>query len=382
MADERPYPTIRDVARRAGVSTATVSRVISGAATARPRTRARVVAAAEELGYRPSAIARSLKLRTTRTIGLLVTDIENPYFPEIVRAVEDAALEWGHMVLLCNGADDPAREAAYLELLAEGRADGIIVASSGLQERHADWLARAALPVVLVNCTAGGSHHPAILSDNRAGGRIAAEHVLALGHRRMAFLSAPWRNAAAAERLEGVRGALAKAGVLDGLIVAEGDARTGGGERAATEVLERAPNVTAFLCHNDLTAIGAVRALRRVGWRVPEDMSVVGFDDVALASLVEPPLTTIAQDKDTMGRWAVKRLLELIARRTARPARAGSTANGSVRPDVAAPADSTEQATAPGSAGPVLEPVLLPVELRVRGSSGPAPDRPAGVPDA
>ena len=174
-ADQRSEPTIRDVARQAGVSTATVSRVISGSVAGRPQTRALVLAAADALGYRPSAVARSLKLRTTQTLGLLVTDIQNPYYPEIVRAVEDAAFERNLAVLLCNGADDPAREETYLDLLVDRRVDGIIIASSGLQERHGAWLARRSMPVVLVNWAAADVPLPAILGDNRAGGRLATE---------------------------------------------------------------------------------------------------------------------------------------------------------------------------------------------------------------
>jgi DNA-binding LacI/PurR family transcriptional regulator len=354
----RPEPTIRDVARRAGVSTATVSRVISGTVAARPQTRARVLAAAETLGYRPSAVARSLKLRTTRTLGLLVTDIQNPYYPEIVRAVEDAALERNLAVLLCNGADDPGREETYLELLVDRRVDGIIIASSGLQERHGAWLARRSVPVVLVNWTAPDLQLPAILGDNRAGGRMATEHVLSLGHRRIGHLSAPARNAAAAERLSGIREALLGAGLDPGsLVVVEGDGQVAGGERAALELLDRMPAITAIICYNDLTAIGAVRALRARGLRIPADVSVVGYDDIALSAWVDPPLTTIAQRTSEMGGWAVRRLGELIGRADGAPSGDGSR--------VGAGGDGAE-----GSRGPL--PVILPVELRVRASTGPA----------
>lgn len=351
----RPEPTIRDVARQAGVSTATVSRVISGSVAARPQTRARVLAAAETLDYRPSAVARSLKLRTTRTLGLLVTDIQNPYYPEIVRAVEDAALERNLAVLLCNGADDPGREETYLELLVDRRVDGIIIASSGLQERHGAWLARRSVPVVLVNWAAPDLPLPAILGDNRAGGRLATEHLLSLGHRRIGHLSAPARNAAAAERLGGIGEALAGAGLDPGsLVVVEGDGQVAGGERAALELLERMPDITGIVCYNDLTAIGAVRALRARGRQVPADVSIVGYDDIALSAWVDPPLTTIAQRTSEMGRWAVRRLGELIGR-----ADGAASGDGS---RMGATGDGVS-----GSLGP--PPVILPVELRVRAST-------------
>ncbi|HXG39371.1 MAG TPA: LacI family DNA-binding transcriptional regulator, partial [Candidatus Limnocylindrales bacterium] len=222
-------PTIVDVARRAGVSTATVSRILSGAAQGRPATRERVLAAARELGYRPSGVARSLKLRSTRTIGLIVTDIENPFYPELVRAIEDAALERDQALLLCNGAEDPDREAAYLELLAERRVDGIIVASSGLTERHGRWLARAPVPVVLVNCALPDSRLPGIQTDNVAGARLATEHLLDLGHRAIAHVAGPPANAASGERRSGFLEALAARGLdPDAAIVVTGDGHAGG----------------------------------------------------------------------------------------------------------------------------------------------------------
>jgi len=345
MTAVEPVPrakTIRDVAERAGVSTATVSRVISGTTRVKPTTRAGVLAAVEALGYRPSGVARSLKLNSTRTIGLVVTDIANPYFPKIVRAVEDAALERGHAVLLCDGADDPSREETYLDLLIERRVDGIVIASSGLEERYREWLVRRPVPVVLVNCTARGAALPAILSDNRAGGRLAAEHVLDLGHRRIGHISAPSRNAAAGERLAGIRDAIR--GVPEAeLALVDGDGTVEGGEEATRLLLDRRPDPTAILCYNDLTAIGVVRALRERGRRVPADVSVVGYDDIPFSAWLEPALTTIAQDTSEMGRWAVERLVERIAGREPEPGADGV--------------------------------VLLPVQLRIRASTAPPPSR-------
>jgi LacI family transcriptional regulator len=329
---------MRDVAERAGVSTATVSRVISGTTGVRPATRADVMAAVEALRYRPSGVARSLKLRSTRTIGLVVTDIANPYFPKIVRAVEDAALERGHTVLLCDGADDPSREETYLELLIDRRVDGIVIASSGLEERYRDWLAGRSVPVVLVNCTARGAALPAILSDNRAGGRLAAEHVLDLGHRSIGHISAPSRNAAAGERLAGINDAIEAVDAAE-LAVVDGDGGVDGAEEATRALLDRLPGVTAILCYNDLTAIGVVRALRARNRRVPADVSVVGYDDIPFTAWFEPALTTVAQNTSEMGRWAVERLVGLIGGRHDPPAEA----------DV----------------------VLLPVILRVRDSTAP-----------
>jgi len=334
--------TISDVARRAGVSTATVSRVLSGIGQARPDTRARVLAAARDLGYRPSGVARSLKLRRTRTIGLIVTDITNPFFPQLVRAVEDAAREREFAVLLCNAAEDPEREAGYLEVLAGRRVDGIVVASAGLGARQAAWIARAPLPVVLVNAAAGASV-PTLLSDNVGGARLAVDHLIALGHRSIGHVAGPAGNAAAPDRLAGARLALEAAGLgADRLAVAEGDGHVAGGARATAELLAADPGLTAVFAYNDLSAIGALRALRAAGLRVPADVSVVGFDDVDLAAYADPPLTTVAQDIASLGRRAAERLFELVDG-DARPASAG--------------------------AGPTV----LPVRLVLRGSTAPPP---------
>ncbi len=348
--------TIADVARRANVSTATVSRVLAGLGHARPETRERILAAARELDYRPSGVARSLQRRSTRTFGLIVTDIENPYFPELVRAVEDAARAEGYTILLCNAADDPERESGYLDLLVERRVDGLIIAASSLGARHGEWLASPPLPVVLINTTALDVDLPSIQSDNRAGSRLAAVHLLDLGHRRFGYLMPPPRNVDAPERLAGVRDALAEAGLdPDSIAIVSGAPLVGGGEAAMLELLDRAPGTTAVLAYNDLMAIGALRAIRRRGRSVPGDVSVVGFDDVALAAYVDPPLTTLSQSTAEMGYWAVERLTERIRARGA-SADDGAVADGG-RVAVADPAPF----------------VMLPVRLEVRGSTGPAP---------
>lgn len=303
--------TIQDVAARSGVSTATVSRVLSGSVPARPQTRERVLAAARELAYSPSGVARALKRQETRTLGLLVTDLGNPFYPEVVRSVEEAAHERGYGLVLCNAADDPGREIAYLDLLVERRVDGIIVASSRATRRHVDALASAPIPVVLVNSGASGSGLPTIDTAHRRGARMAAEHVIALGHRRLAHVTAPASNAAAGQRVNGVRDAMRAAGLRsEDLCVVQGDGHVEGGANAAADVV--AAGATAIVCYNDLTAIGVLRALRMRGLRVPEDVSVVGFDDIEMAAWTDPPLTTVRQPVTEMGRLAVGWLTEAL----------------------------------------------------------------------
>ena len=337
--------TIADVARRAGVSTATVSRVLSGLGGARPATRARIETAARDLGYRPSAIARSLKLRTTKTFGLIITNIENPYFPQLVRAVEDAARLDGYALLLCNAADDPGRESFYLDLLVDRRTDGVIIAASSLGERHRAWLREARIPIVLVNALARGVRLPSVTSDNRNGGFVAAAHLLDLGHRRLGVLTAGRRNADAPLRQVGVRDAMSRAGLdPDALAMVVGDPGVVGGETAMSEMLDRHPGVTAIIAYNDLMAIGALRTVRARGGQVPRDVSVIGFDDVDVAAYVEPPLTTISQSTAELGRLAVRLLIDRVRDDLA----GGEPATAAVR-------------------------IVVPVRLHVRGSTGTPP---------
>jgi LacI family transcriptional regulator len=307
--------------------------VLAGVSRGRARTREQVFAAAHELEYTPSGVARSLKLRVTHTIGLVITDIENPFYPELVRAIEDRAHELGYSLLLGNSVEDPDREAAYLDLLASRRVDGVIVAAAGVAERHAATLAASAIPAVLVNCETADGSLPAAVSDNRGGGRLAAEHLLGLGHRRLGVVTVAQLDRSAIDRVAGVRDALEAAGI-DGstLACAAGERTVSGGQDAMHRLLARRPAVTGVVSHNDVMAIGALRALRAAGRRVPLDVSVVGFDDIELAAYVEPPLTTIRQDTALLGRWGVDHLVaQLDARARPRAADASAVVRAGVR---------------------------------------------------
>jgi LacI family transcriptional regulator len=295
--------TIDDVAARSGMSTATVSRVLSGSAPARPATRERVLAAARELDYRPSGIARALKRRETRILGLVITDVTNPFYPQIVRAVEEAAHARGYGILLADAGDDSARELEHLDLLVERRVDGIIVASSRMTRRHSARMRAVTVPVVLINATTGGGL-AAVTTAHRLGARRAAEHLLGLGHVRIGHISAPAEHAASRLRRQGVRDA------VDAVVV-DGDGGVEGGAQAVAALLRS--GVTGIVAYNDLTAIGALRGLRQAGALVPKDVSVIGFDDIEMAAWTDPPLTTIRQPTDALGQWAVDRLARVLA---------------------------------------------------------------------
>jgi DNA-binding LacI/PurR family transcriptional regulator len=342
VADRGTPPTMRDVASRAGVSTATVSRVLAGVGNPRAETAGAVLAAVEALGYRPSAVARSLRVRRTHTFGLIVTDIGNPFFPELVKAADDAARRCGYSILLGSAAYDEHRAVHYLDLMVGSRVDGMIVASSQLSAESWRWLAAAPVPVVVVNAEPVGLPISTITSDNTGGARLAAAHLVALGHRTIAYVRGPEGFTADLPRFEGFRAACREAGIAAGdLVEVRGDAQFEGGERAAAGLLASGAGITAIACHNDMTAIGVLRALRAAGRSVPGEISVIGCDDIAAASWVVPALTTVAQQKAEMGRLAVERLAAVL--------------------------DDPDGAGEPGT-------VRLPMLLRERESTGPAND--------
>lgn len=339
---DRPVPsTIRDVALRAGVSTATVSRVLAGIGNPKPDTAAAVLRAVEELGYRPSGVARSLRMRRTRTLGLIVTDIQNPFFPELVQAADLAARALDYSILLGSAAYDEHRAMHYLDLMVDRRVDGMIIASSQISDESLRWLISAPVPAVVVNAEPSRAPVTVITSDNVTGARTAVEHLVALGHIRIAYVQGAPSFTATASRLRGFRQAIAAAGLdPDAMPVLDGDGQVECGERAAAALMADHDDVTAVACYNDLTAIGVLRALRAAGRRVPADVSVVGCDDIAAASWVVPALTTIVQQKAEMGRLAVERLARVL-----------DDPDGAPPPEV----------------------VLLPMPLRIRESTAPAP---------
>lgn len=303
--------TIADVAERAGVSTATVSRVLTGADGVRETTRRRVLDAVEELDYRPSAVARSLRRQATATLGLIVTDITNPFYPELVRGVEDEAQDQGCSVLLCNSTGDPDREAAYLDLMIERRVEALIVASGGLTLRHTERLVGFPVPVVLVNVESPDDRLPAVASDDRAGAQMAVAHLQDCGYGPIAHIAGPDTAGRPSGRLEGV---LAATGG-EALVVA-GDGHFTGGRAATRKILAELGPPFGIFAHNDLSAVGALAALHVAGVEVPGEVGVVGFDDIALSAYANPPLTTVAQDKYAMGAWAVRAAQQQLNGRT------------------------------------------------------------------
>jgi LacI family transcriptional regulator len=343
VAERLTPATIRDVADRAGVSTATVSRVLAGIGRPRPETVAAVRNAAAELGYRPSAVARSLRMQRTRTLGLIVTDIQNPFFPELVRAAEVAARAVGYSVLLGSAAYDEHRTTHYLDLMVDHRVDGLIIASSQVSEESLRWLVASPVPVVIVNAEPSGIPLAMIASDNQAGMEMVVKHLVSLGHRRIAYVRGRPSFTADEPRLEGFRRVARAAGIAAAdAPELESDGLVGGGEAAVGRLLASRDDITAVACYNDVTAIGVLRGLRDAGRRVPDQVSITGCDDIDAASWVVPALTTAAQQKAAMGRLAVERIVAVLD-----------------DPDTAGPPSTT----------------TLPMTLMIRESTGPVPAR-------
>jgi LacI family transcriptional regulator len=305
MAPTRARATITDVASEAGVHPSTVSRVLNGHAgsTIRPATRERVLAAADVLGYRPSALARSLRLQRTLTLGMLVPDITNPFFSSIIKGAEDAARERGYNLILCNSEDQPEREAAYLRLLRERQVDGVLIASSQMADETIEGLRADSFPFVLVNRAAQDGEDLAVVVDNHAAAVEVVAHLAALGHRRVGHIAGPQNTTTGRDRREGYEAGVRAHGLAhEPALVVEADAFSeDAGDRALGIMLAGPARPTAVFAANDLIAVGMLQRLRRIGVRVPDDLSIVGFNDIPLAGLLEPALTTVRVPQLAMG---------------------------------------------------------------------------------
>jgi LacI family transcriptional regulator, galactose operon repressor len=312
--------TIRDVARRAGVSVATVSRVLNGSGLVREETRLRVEGAAAELRYSPNSAARSLITRRTATFGVVLPDLFGEFFSEVIRGMDPLARQRGYHLLLSSSHDDRA-EIEFALRAMRGRVDGLIVMSPRVGAAALAGSLPADLPVVLLNCDADGSPFRALGIDNFGGARELVRHLAATGHRRIGMVLGAEDNFDARERRRGYHAALAEAGLegADGRWEAAGDFTEAGGWRAALELARRDDAPTALFCANDSTAVGAMSALRAEGLRVPEDVAVAGFDDIPIARYLSPPLTSVHVDVHRLGARAVEMLCEALAEPGAAP---------------------------------------------------------------
>ena len=307
--------TIKDVARESGVNVSTVSRALNGGYGVHADTRELVAAVAKRLRYRPNRVARGLVTGRSHTLALVVSDIRNLFFAEVARGAEDAAYRAGYDLVLCNSDLDPEKQMRYAQLLAEKRVDGILMNSvAALSRKQQEQLSGLGVPIVLLNKTAPRGAFSTICADNEAGGALAAEYLLRLGHRKIGHLTGPKHHGNMTERVKGFVARLEAARKPVRPVVLYGKNNYQGGAGLARQLMEQCPDVTAVFAGSDVMAFGAIRALMEAGRRIPEDVSVMGFDDVELASIVHPPLTTIRQPKYEMGQAAVETLLRLAGR--------------------------------------------------------------------
>ncbi|HZF92117.1 LacI family DNA-binding transcriptional regulator [Streptomyces sp.] len=311
-------PTMADVARSAGVSVATVSHVLNGTRPVLPHTRQAVLDAIDELGYTPNTLARSLVTSRTRSIGLAVSAISNPYFTEILQGVEAAALEHGYGLLIADPHDDPRHERKVVQLLHERRVDGMIVAPSADPRELVAYLRRHNVPAVLLDRVLddraeGAQRFDQVCAESAEPMTRLVTHLAGLGHRRIGLVAGRPGLSTTSERITGYRHGLAAAGLpFEERLLLHGDSETAGGERATAALMSLAAPPTALVTGNNAMTIGALRALRERGRTVPGDLALACFDDFAWADLFSPRLTAIAQPSRELGATAVRVLLERL----------------------------------------------------------------------
>jgi LacI family transcriptional regulator len=313
-AKSRRRVTIKRIAAEAGVSLTTVSRALNDRPDIDPGTRQRILALADQLGYTPNAIARSLVMQRTHTIGLAVRTLSDLWAAHIVLPIEELAHSSGYDLFISTHHADAEWERRVLRAFHGRQVDGIIVVSSVLGGEIPVLQKTLGIPIVLISPLVEAVHRYVVRTDDVSGAHSATEYLIRLGHRRIAHIGAPDWAAPGFERRLGYRQALEVHGLdWDPALVYDGDAHETGGLAGVQALLALANPPTAFFCFNDLTAVGAFRGARLIGLCVPEDLSVVGFDDMPLASYVDPPLTTVRQDLAALGGRATQMLLDLIA---------------------------------------------------------------------
>jgi len=302
--------SIRDVARRASVSIATVSNVLNNPELVAEATRARVLAAIAELGFVPNGPARQLRAGRAQAVGVVVLDLANPFFTEVVRGVEDRVTEADGLVIVCSSDDNPSREARHLRMLEQQGVRGVLVTPAQASLDVLSDIRSRGTPVVLLDHTADDMC--AVAVDDVRGGELAAAHLLELGHRRIAFLNGPDTIRQCADRRRGIHRAIQQAG-LDPqeclLEVTLPALNADAGEASLNQLLAHRRPPTAIACVNDVVALGVLRGLRRRGMTVPDDIAVTGYDDVEFAGMLSTPLTSVRQPKYQLGHTAADLLL-------------------------------------------------------------------------
>lgn len=316
---------ISEVAKEAGVSPATVSRALNPRNThpVSEAARGRVLEAATSLDFRPNQLARALRTRRAHTIGLIVHDVRDPYFSECARGAADQAMEADYLTLICNTDREPATELRYVRMLAESRVSGLLFIGGGLES--SEYRREVGRQITAIDEYGGGvvalgprsDKWAAEVPDNKGGARMATDHLIELGHRRIAFLDGPAAVMTSHERLAGYRESLEAAGIeFDPALVECGWFSTEGGAKATERLLDSDAKFTAVFASNDIMAIGCLQQLKSRGLSVPQEISLVGFDDISIVGWLDPPLTTVSVPMRELGAAGVRRALGIIAARS------------------------------------------------------------------
>jgi DNA-binding LacI/PurR family transcriptional regulator len=303
--------TIKDIARHAGVSHTTVSRALNHSPLISDQTTERIQKIALELGYHPSVAARSLKTNRSQALGVIVSHIADPYFSEILQGIDDVAQENGYSLFIASAQHDPVRENSIVQTMREHRVDGVILCSPNFTAEQSNQLNSYDIPIVALNNQAAEGYRFAIYHDDVDGSRQACQHLIALGHKKIAYLGNFTAGRTTRERHEGFKQAMEEAGLPvrpEFIHQASGNSPEQGLE-GVEYYLGLPERPTAVICYNDMMAIGVLKGLHQAGLRVPEDMSVTGFDNIMYSDYTRPPLTTIDQPKRSLGAEAAKLML-------------------------------------------------------------------------
>ena len=301
--------SIREVAKRAGVSPATVSRVINGTARVDEEKRERVEKAIEETGFRPNELARALYRKSSKIIGVIVPDIENPFFSEPAKAIEKEAYEQEYRILLCNSDDQKEKELANLQMLAQLQADGVILMTN-TGEKSQSYEA-VSMPIVFVDRRLDEMGHTSVIeADHYAGGKLAAEYLIACGCRQITCIRGPQELSSGKRRYEGYREVCRQHSMKERFV--DSTYKYEDGAKAAEEVLRRYPDTDGIIACNDMTAVSVYKVLQKRGYRVPDDIQIIGFDGVKFGRFLTPELTTVAQPIKEMGKCAVQMILGTV----------------------------------------------------------------------
>ena len=306
--------TIKDIARRAGVSHSTVSRALHGSPLISDETTERIRLIAHEMGYHPSAAARSLKTNQTKALGVIVRNIDDPFFSEILQGIEDIAQGEGYSLFISSSQNETDREKMIVNAMREHRVDGVIICSTAFSSRQSRELVEHSVPIVVVNNQAAEDYRYAIHHDDVDGSRQITRHLTVLGHRRIAYLGNSISGRTTLDRQSGFQQEMQSAGlpIPSGYIHQVPGGEPEHGLAGVDHFLDLADRPTALVCFNDMMAIGVLKGLQQAGVRVPEDVSVTGFDNIVLSAYTHPPLTTFDQPKHFIGAEAARLLLDML----------------------------------------------------------------------